>query len=978
MSLTENLAALSAAMDRLFTLVGTVSTGKRKTAGTADQTKLVDGKSPSQLAAQVRKAADDHAALQGNVHNDTFNSVGIHSKEAFDALLPTVMPNGVLPITRYGSQNYLPPGIQGSFEGGTSGLQYVDTAIIIEDDGTAVYLRNGTDGASQGVFYAFLEGATTKVGQPTRTGRRYHPSWFPAGTTAIGVFNSSQSVIVGQLQDSAGVPGDYFVALTNGTYDATKHVGGIIPKAVGDTWIKQGGEVFVAGNTVYFYNIVLTLSNMAMPYDITVYTIPRATLAAANGGQITFTQMTGITTKGFGGVDYAGLDRMRFCNKMVSTLASDNPMCRQIGTRFTFLQIMYYYTGTPVSAMDEATGKIRTKIYHQARLVTTGPAPYSSCGFSFVFDPATKSVTLDPFFLANENTVTDEVPTPTYAGPLFEGNVLDKLATANPYKNNYAYDDFGNVVRFSLTNLVDTLTLWTGKVANFTTKYAALECGVAQVTTPLAIVVRPSFGTAIGSGLHGAVMLSATKLYMFADGVTKAGAYRRGMVRTTLEGDPNYTYASIYRGSIKGYEPSPTRDFLSDLGLNDEEYKAPVNEVTATGSFFTHTQRFVAAKTGVSTVSRLNGRASITEELVLGAQVTITDTIMQGVGNQIASKLAGQGEPTTTQWIAELVIPASNGVPPFVAYLGLCDNGNNYITICPVSVTRDGFGNVTAVSVGTPHAPKYIYTNGTAFGLQMNTSGLLYSGPCAMYDIGTDVFIGISLAGYMQVPGGSPSSSFCFRYNRSAQAFLHRDDYSQRTYNVYSGGTGRHFLGHPTLGFGFFWNTQGSGSSGYSDETTKLNFQPIGTTVAEFNAWTGQSASPQETWTCLASQKAAEGWIVYFSEETPVVINGTYYVLPVSNVDLRTILADASNRTFYVYVRVVGGVAQYVIATAATAESNVNVFVGTITTNATQIVSIVAEKVTRLGNFRISVTSKGSAIPVSTGLPRNSDKLAWS
>jgi hypothetical protein len=976
MSLTDNLAALSAAMDRLFTLVGTVSTGKRKTAGTADQTKLVGGLTPTQLAQQVRKAADDHAALQGNVHNDTSTSVGIHSKAAYDALLPTVMPNGVLPITRYGTQNYLPPGIQGSFEGGTSGLQYTDTAIMIEDDGTAVYLRNGTDGASQGVFYAFLEGATNKVGQPTRTGRRYQPSWFPPGTTAIAVFNSSQSVIVGQLQDSAGVPGDYFVALTNGTYDATKHVGGIIPKAVGDAWIKIGGEVFVAGNTVYFYNITLTLSNMSMPYDITVYTIPRATLAAAGGGEVTFTQMTGITTKGFGGVNYSNLDRMRFCDKMVSQLASDNPMCRQIGTRFTFLQIMYYYSGTPISAMDEATGKIRTRIYHQARLVTTGGAPYSACGFSFVFDPATKSVTLDPHYLSGESTVTDDVPTPTYAGPLFDGNVLDKLATANPYKNNYAYDDFGNVVRYSLTNVVDNLNMWIGKVVNFTTKYAALEGGVANIGSASGVAVRPSFGTAIGSGIHSAVMLSATKLYLCADGVTAAGAWRRGFVRTTLEGGPTYNYASIYRGSIKGYEPSPVRDFLVDLGLNDDEYKAPVNEVTATGSFFTHTQRFIAAKTGVSSVSRLDGRASISEDLVLGAPVSITDTIMQGVGNQIASKLAAAGEPTTTQWTAELVIPASNGVPPFVAYLGVCDNGNNYVTICPVTVTRDGFGNVTAVSVGTPHAPKYVYTNGTAFGLQMTANGVMYCGPCAMYDIGTDVFIGISMAGYMQVPGGSPQPSFCFRYNRSAQAFLHRDDYSHRSYNVYSGGAGRHFLGHPTLGFGFFWNTQGNG--GYSDETTKLNFQPIGTTVAEFNAWTGQSASSQETWTCLASQKAAEGWIVYFSEDTPVVINGTYYVLPVSSIDLRTVLADASNRTFYVYVRVLGGVAQYVITTSPVAESNTNLLVGTIATNATQIVSIAAEKVTRLGNFRLSVTSKGSAIPVSTGLPRNADKLAWS
>ncbi|MNV60867.1 hypothetical protein D3C71_1533480 [compost metagenome] len=53
-------------------------------------------------------------------------------------------------------------------------------------------------------------------------------------------------------------------------------------------------------------------------------------------------------------------------------------------------------------------------------------------------------------------------------------------------------------------------------------------------------------------------------------------------------------------------------------------------------------------------------------------------------------------------------------------------------------------------------------------------------------------------------------------------------------------------------------------------------------------------------------------------------------------------------------------------------------YVGKVLTNATQIATIEIEKVTRLGNVRISLTARGSAIPVSTGLPRLADKLQWS
>lgn len=982
MALVQSLAACRAALKNLTTQVGRVATGKRAAAVTADSTLKVGGFNLNQLITQIRAATMAHINKTGAAgHGETPASVGIHTKETWDAIEPTLMPKSIVPVSRYGSLTYLPPGVLGSFEGGTTGLQIVGCAINMEDDGTVVYLRNGTDGAKQGVYYAFYEGASQRVGNPTRTGRRYQPSWFPAGTTALGVFASSQSVIVGQLQNSAGDPGDYFVALTNGTYDDSKHTGGIIPKAAGDAMkLNPSGEMFVAGDTVYLLSCnILSASNVpstnpAQPFDIFVYTIPKATLAAANGGNITLTQVTGITTEGFAGQTYSA-DQMRFANKIVSSQTSDYPIVRRIGTKFTSLVVFYYYSPTFVSAYDEVSGKIRTKIYQQSRMVTTRDAPYSPTGFSFTYDPATKRAKLDPFFVGRENTVTDDVPSPTYSGPLFEGQAMDKLVSTGPYKKAYAFDEAGNCWSFLISNLVDTLTVEAGTVTNWTTKYAALEYGVGNITRKGALSVRPSFGTAIGSSLHSAVMLAADKMYLFADGVAANGAYRRGLVYTKLEGSPTYTYESIYQGSVKGYAPSTTREFLLDMGLTDSNYYAPVNEVSAAGSFKVHTRRFIALSPGISTVSRLEGYGNIAADFSLSSPVYCLDSTLQNLGISIAAQHEANGEPKTTQFMVELIVPA-NGVPPFVSMLGFTENGNIYVCVCQVNVAINAEGRVVSAGAGISGAPHYVYKNGTATGIMMANNHLFYCGPVSMYDNGTDVLIGLSQPAYMMVPGGSPQASIAFRYNRADKLFHYRTDYSQRVYNVYSGGTGRHFVAHPTLGFGFCWNTQGT--SGYSDETTKLNFQPIGKTAAEIDAWTGQLAVSSTLWTCLASQKAAEGWVLYFSEETPLVLDGKFYTLPVGNVDLRTVIANAANRTFYVYARITGGQAAYVVQTGQTDESNVNMFIGTVTTNATQIVSINAEKVTRLGNARISLTAKGSAIPVSTGLPRATDKLQWS
>ena len=116
---------------------------------------------------------------------------------------------------------------------------------------------------------------------------------------------------------------------------------------------------------------------------------------------------------------------------------------------------------------------------------------------------------------------------------------------------------------------------------------------------------------------------------------------------------------------------------------------------------------------------------------------------------------------------------------------------------------------------------------------------------------------------------------------------------------------------------------------------------------------------------------------MYFTEVTPVILNGQYLQIQPVTVDLTTIQANPANITFYVYVTVNNGVASYVISATPQAETVNNMFIGTIVTGATSITSINLQKVSRIDKYRLSRTSQGSAISVSSGNPDVAGHLNW-
>lgn len=89
-------------------------------------------------------------------------------------------------------------------------------------------------------------------------------------------------------------------------------------------------------------------------------------------------------------------------------------------------------------------------------------------------------------------------------------------------------------------------------------------------------------------------------------------------------------------------------------------------------------------------------------------------------------------------------------------------------------------------------------------------------------------------------------------------------------------------------------------------------------------------------------------------------------------------LTYALSATTYLYVQLQNGVPTYVASATAIAESNTNMYIGKLVSDASgNITSITLQPVSRIDTFRPSTTQEGSAIPVSGGTPDQASGLLW-
>lgn len=122
---------------------------------------------------------------------------------------------------------------------------------------------------------------------------------------------------------------------------------------------------------------------------------------------------------------------------------------------------------------------------------------------------------------------------------------------------------------------------------------------------------------------------------------------------------------------------------------------------------------------------------------------------------------------------------------------------------------------------------------------------------------------------------------------------------------------------------------------------------------------------------------STSGYNITFNEVTPAFISGQYFELPVTTINLTTVIANPANTKFYVYLKLLYGSPGYTISTSELVENETTMFIGTIQTDASQISSTNITKVSKFDNYRPSTTIIGGAFPVSTGNPLDTGTISW-
>lgn len=139
------------------------------------------------------------------------------------------MEAGVLAFSKFGSGDFIPPTISGSFGG--LGSRNEVTGICAEPNGTLTLLQNHYDGKTDALFFSTLDDYKRPYDannpyQFSFTGYQYEsPVLSALGVTPNLIVNGSGNdiIMVGKSIKTPGVSDRWFVALTNNTFDPAQH-----------------------------------------------------------------------------------------------------------------------------------------------------------------------------------------------------------------------------------------------------------------------------------------------------------------------------------------------------------------------------------------------------------------------------------------------------------------------------------------------------------------------------------------------------------------------------------------------------------------------------------------------------------------------------------------------------------------------------------------------------------------------------------
>lgn len=969
----DKLPGLISKINEYFNKVEVKLTEKVPVVVHAANTLKIGASTLAQMVATAVGYSSVHIANKNNPHSVTAEQAGAYSTGDFNALIAQQISSGIVPISRYGTLSYLPAGVQGSFEGSTlvkspgdnsTGLRETFN-MQVEDNGTLVYLRNGTDGSSFGVYYSYVLNAVQGFNSSkiNNTARRYRPAFVAADRSVAYLYAGGQGILAGRLQDDAGVAKETFFAITNNTLEDSAHSEVYLDGPAWENRLNRS-EVILGKTSVYIlYNIgAYSDVGYTAPLDFEMYSIPLTEFG--QGKTVVPTRMTIGEVTGFMGAKYnTGDIRLAAIaeSKDTATPALVQHVGGTTGTGYHGgLRLMGGSGRCLTQSVLSADGtKMRSMCYHDGRYSWTGgPLQTVKFSYSWVLDLVTMKVTLDEGLTPMVITKHPTQLLLEYSGTVQNPN--NGIALENTTGGDLSYRIY----------ITDTGLQFTSRISYAPTSQESLGCmrwntftGIwDHLKAPMADRVPETrlgltspllYGSPIGDSLDSMRLLPGNQVVTMCRNTELNEVLIKTRLRPAGEKlEYNYQYKSVdFPNGLAGFKPSTERTKLTAAErITLIGYVQEMDDVSlkyAHGAVLMNLDTYNIRPTAIDGDIVPSGSVSAT----INQLNVLRDAIIAEHGNI-------PGETTVGGAFIELIIPRNTAVKPYAQVTFVSSVlGARMMVMVFVDVSARS-GAIATLTMGAFIGRTNLGTIVGGTGAGFNTSNGIRGGAHTIYETADSFLIVGNSVAYISYPGGSILSRYRFLVNKSdgsVQNFVG----NTASVNI----VGERWVGLPGLGVG---------GASYKDYTTKLGFNRAANTKAEYLAW--NTGIPADT-KVLVSQEVPQGWVIYFTEDTPVIVNGVPGTLISTSIDLVTIKANPANSTFYVYVELKAGLPVYAIYDRYIAETATTLLVGTVVTGDLSISSIKVDKVTKFAGFRLSTTSLGTSIPVTAGLPSREGHL---
>lgn len=865
--------------------------------------------------------------------------------------LPIKLKDGVdsmfnqLPISQYGAINNNKPGVAGSFDGGSTVPQYSAMPVLLENDGSLVYLRPGTNGSSINYYYTYINNPESSMRPYTSINTYYNGS---CDNIVFTETDASNCLIYEEIGN-----GIVHVVMTNGTLNKEHHKEATfdrtkIPSCYISTATVAGSYLYMVclyGSDIDVNNPTGVYCLNSDPFQLFIYRIP---VSEINAGTInTVEKVSGITGNNMYGISQGSQSYMRIADSWATSSNTTN----------------------------------KSFIKYNPAVNSCAPYTYSMPGmFKCIFDGTNININMTTnanstndtgrydtiySFVTKYNISTKEFTTDLSDNPIiFDGQKTGTINITNPYyvsSNNIYGSELGEEGLHGsvyITNsgtqyyikekylLRDFYSIFSGKINSFTSKVDAYNFRNRSFNNTVHYPVYADYASRVGDQMMGGIPISSSRIIFNGTGTYKGTTYSKddkgvadiGTTRT-------YKYKSFTSGTVTGYAPQQHRVPLSTYTYGGVSYCDESGDVSFYGTLLVENMVLSCGYKLDPNTLTYDKTINVSNSTL----VSIKNSIISSLGiNPSGSLVSLYYSPNTSYFNSVVCISTENS-----------GSGGNII-LASVDVTLSG-DEITDISLNTIISNYY---NSTIVAIPYYGREMSRHGGMSIVKYNDFTYVSLPHAVNIIVPGDSAEYTYAGVKSGSTLTSL----ILSRSYHVTdSFTTAREYSYIPNYGFGYYM-------FGKTDKGTKLMFKYCGNTLAEYKS---NLADGIGTETVILAQDVIQGFHLYFTEITPVLMNGKFFEMPITSIDLSTVKPNPGNTKFYVYVDSSTGTPQYRASTTEISESETNMYIGNIQTDGTKVSNLNITKVSRFGIYRPSETQIGSAFPVSVGNPAQAGTINW-